>query len=615
MLTEPNIHDFTELSIQNFKAFGKRQHIPLKPITLLFGANSSGKSSILHALALLHHLAKTGDCNPSLTKLGGDSIDLGGFGQFVYTKNTELQVEFAFPLNIATLHYALEGPLFPDNESAAIIFDCMKETTVTVRIELPQGSADQRSADHKELEPVASFTVHEGEHMVFRQGYDQRWHGAGAFGSFDIRSAENPMYIEFMKALEKQGFFKYTPPPSKLMEPSLPLAVDLDPDVVNSILNAVSSPSSYELLWQLYSQDYQENHSPEQGIRAFACLKAIAPKISKSCKAWAESWRIENPSQYFAWIRTLDTYFSDDVLSTGAISKSEIDERRRAVEAAFRIAGDEELWASFRPLDIRKQLARRVNSIFYLGPLRAYPGRAITEGLVDDPDWKASGSFAWEGLLKNGELRERVNTWLGSDFLKTGYRLEARKLYALEDLDLILSTMNSRPDLTIAQMLEGTVPTSKELRLTDLGSGTQVSHRDIGIGISQVLPVLAHAYGSRRSLIAIEQPEIHLHPALQAELGDVFIESALGKSGNGNRFVLETHSEHLILRLLRRIRETTEGELEDERFALRPEDIAVLYVKPGPEGAEVVELRVTEQGEFADKWPDGFFPERARELF
>ena len=152
-----------------------------------------------------------------------------------------------------------------------------------------------------------------------------------------------------------------------------------------------------------------------------------------------------------------------------------------------------------------------------------------------------------------------------------------------------------------------------ELVLIDQRTKTVVSHRDVGIGISQVLPVLVHAYADKGRLVAIEQPEIHLHPALQAELGDVFIQSALGDQQN--TFLLETHSEHLILRILRRVRETTEGRLPPSLPPIRPEDLSVLYVQPGDNGAEIIEMPVTPGGDFARPWPGGFFAERADELF
>ena len=143
----------------------------------------------------------------------------------------------------------------------------------------------------------------------------------------------------------------------------------------------------------------------------------------------------------------------------------------------------------------------------------------------------------------------------------------------------------------------------QDLKLIDVNKNVEVTHRDVGIGISQVLPVLVMAYGSSGKLLAMEQPEIHLHPAIQAELADVFIESALGI--RQNTFILETHSEHIILRLLRRIREGS----------LKSEDICVVFVEPLSQGSRAIELRIDEDGDFIDEWPGGFFEESFHEKF
>jgi predicted ATPase len=166
----------------------------------------------------------------------------------------------------------------------------------------------------------------------------------------------------------------------------------------------------------------------------------------------------------------------------------------------------------------------------------------------------------------------------------------------------------------IGSRLEGVSSGSlRELVLLDQRSNTAVSHRDVGLGISQVLPVLVSAYGSRKKMVCIEQPELHLHPKLQADLSDVFVECSLGTQKN--TFILETHSEHLMLRILRRIRETTEGELPPGLAPVRPTDVAVVYADPSSEGTQLIEIPIREDGEFAEKWPKGFFPERSEELF
>lgn len=109
----------------------------------------------------------------------------------------------------------------------------------------------------------------------------------------------------------------------------------------------------------------------------------------------------------------------------------------------------------------------------------------------------------------------------------------------------------------------------------------------------------------QNSVVCIEQPEIHLHPALQAEIGDLLI-AATSETGQANQVLVETHSEHLLLRVQRRIREGL----------LDPKNVAVVYVDRDAEGeARVHRLRLDDGGTFLDEWPSGFFEERMNELF
>ncbi|MFN9112513.1 MAG: DUF3696 domain-containing protein, partial [Bacteroidota bacterium] len=83
----------------------------------------------------------------------------------------------------------------------------------------------------------------------------------------------------------------------------------------------------------------------------------------------------------------------------------------------------------------------------------------------------------------------------------------------------------------------------------------------------------------------------------------------------GNRFLIDTHSEHLILRMLRRIRETKRNKLPEGKASLRTEDISILYVSPEEQGSQVLVMNVNEHGKLTNNWPEGFFEERLAELF
>jgi predicted ATPase len=106
---------------------------------------------------------------------------------------------------------------------------------------------------------------------------------------------------------------------------------------------------------------------------------------------------------------------------------------------------------------------------------------------------------------------------------------------------------------------------------------------------------------------------------IQTELGDLLIETCVPAADDSletpKKCIVETHSEHLILRILRRIRETTEGELSKGAREVKPDDVAVHYFEVSQDGTKVTRLRIRDDGEFLDRWPYGFFDERTEELF
>ena len=132
------------------------------------------------------------------------------------------------------------------------------------------------------------------------------------------------------------------------------------------------------------------------------------------------------------------------------------------------------------------------------------------------------------------------------------------------------------------------------------GNSAIVKLTDVGMGVSQVLPTLVQAfYSPPGSVVWMEQPEIHLHPLAQANLADAFI-SAVQSYENGlprgTQLIVETHSEHFLTRLQRRVAERI----------IDADDVAVYFVRHGAERAEMDPLRLNVLGEI-ENWPENFF--------
>jgi hypothetical protein len=161
--------------------------------------------------------------------------------------------------------------------------------------------------------------------------------------------------------------------------------------------------------------------------------------------------------------------------------------------------------------------------------------------------------------------------------------------------------------------------------LIDKRTGSQVWLKDVGTGISQVIPVVMacirrnprqeYARIQRETLLTIEQPELHLHPRLQSEMAELLADTVWTRSegffedepdieSTGVQVLVETHSEHLVLRLQSLVR----------RKLIPHDEISLLYVWIENGSSKVKRIHLNSRGEFLDEWPEGFFDERLQEI-
>jgi AAA15 family ATPase/GTPase len=136
---------------------------------------------------------------------------------------------------------------------------------------------------------------------------------------------------------------------------------------------------------------------------------------------------------------------------------------------------------------------------------------------------------------------------------------------------------------------------------------------DVGSGIGYVLPVLASLVKDDISLI--QQPELHLHPKLQSHLGEAIVKAVENKKYYRAFTIIETHSEHVLLRVMRLIK-NSESRKEESIRTLSFDMVSVLYFEPMSSGeTQVKRLRLAPDGQLIDRWPGGFFNERFRDIF
>lgn len=226
--------------------------------------------------------------------------------------------------------------------------------------------------------------------------------------------------------------------------------------------------------------------------------------------------------------------------------------------------------------EIEDSVSRELSALCYIGPLRERPQRVYI-----------STGEAPREVGSAGELGPAV-LWSAS---------EVRQL----NLEERLSQWCARMGIALEIELNTVVGSFFEVHVVDPHTEAHISLPDVGFGTSQILPILIQGLvASPGTTLLLEQPEIHLHPKVQAVLADFLIEL----SQRGIAVVVETHSEHLITRVQRRIAEET----------LQPDKLALYYLTPSESGSRFGRVRLDTYGQI-ETAPDGFFEEGFEETF
>ena len=124
----------------------------------------------------------------------------------------------------------------------------------------------------------------------------------------------------------------------------------------------------------------------------------------------------------------------------------------------------------------------------------------------------------------------------------------------------------------------------------------------IGLGYPLILPFIIQCIIAKNKIILIEEPEVHLHPKIEADLADLIVESSTLRN---NQFIIETHSEDFLLRILKSIR----------KEKLKPEHVSVNYIIPNEkEGSKINKININKFGQYTTPWHDNLFAERRREF-
>ncbi|WP_207063402.1 AAA family ATPase [Motiliproteus sp. SC1-56] len=568
----------TSLSLTNFRSFRSTETIPFAPVTLLFGPNSVGKSTVLMALFYIQQILGKGHCDPVRIDALGDR-DIGGFGSLVNGKDLKksivLKVEFEVGRSIG-----IEYETFADWDvgSLKLLMPDVADDTRKIGVELEVGWSSVLNKAYVKRYSVWLNGEFAGQ-VESDDGLKQTAITAINFGHPLLKPTDHDDWVE------------------RSFEGGLPIHP-------SQLSQEQREEDDYEDDEDGY---YTEFHSELSGMSAGLHKAPVAVNAEYACKPIGVGT------------------FAGAVPYLGQLLFTNIDEPGQSItedDYLNYLIVHRVLTQTFvSPLD---KLLTLLEKSVCIGPLRTIPSANFVPNPHPEQAGWIDGTAAWDLLHQcDSKLNDPVNHWLSAkDCFDSGYGLASvvgktyleTKSGKSNDLDRMRTQLTEMIRRAESDKEFDDVRYQQGIVLYDLKNHITLAPNQVGSGISQIVPVVTAAHHVTNGIVAVEQPELHIHPKFQVEVGDLFTQLDVSPSRRPT-FLIETHSEHLVLRLLRRIRNTYSGEAEGDFKPVRVEDVSVLYLSNEEGEVKVHRCPISTDGDFEYDWPNGFFVEREEEIF
>jgi len=601
------------ISVKNFKAFADWVEIPIKPITLVFGKNSAGKSSIFHALLWVRELNVNGNLNQRRTSRSGDFLDLGGLQQYIHSKENDKSEEIGYRLKLKDnekilkkQYLAFLASFYEGLKNDLQILSKFEREEVKKKIEILKSDIDQNTPfylDNKEpdiIEIEYTFDVSKvGSSKVFGKIYlqpkivvkinDQVFFTASPTENRSkktqnrIREEEYPVYKCEYSATALQKIYD-------VYKEALCLVFETNPKnefgfKLNQILEDKKELCLKDPQWDLKKFD-QNSHwydwnGMTGGLRAFFSYRGrgfIRSREDRKINGYMSLKLAQSQSEQ-----------EDILIKTPLVLMEGIieDVLFKNLETVF----------SLNRVCLRKLLG----GLNYLPAVRKYPERVLSESnLYSSIDEEIYGNKSYRAIFENKKTLRKLRT--------------------------VCSDLGANFDLKVSGRFRSVY--GRVLILFYPKKNKEISFRDIGFGWSQVFPVLVEILSDESPLLMIEQPELHLHPSAQSQLmtiimEQIFFERQENKKKRGlqglegwHPIMLEAHSEQMAIRMLHAIqkfrRQTEKGEL-----TIPSDQCSLIYVINNGKKSEVKKINIDQKGNIGNQWPPGgggFFESAMQDL-